>query len=490
MNVGSTGRKPEVGWNHPAPPVATPNHALPSYAQIPDVSALAKLKTPASTASIAVEVFRLKKEAAKDPSLRQALIMKQAEWVTRAKAEGLTPPTGPLDPFRSSPKEIINAFLWSEAGGVVPREELERDGGKAFQTSIRDAVVLRMRGFDALMSLHEGEPEVQRGFLAQELARRGVKVPEGADLVSMRALYAESSRSENCRRPTIGLDGRTGTAESVDSYERQEGIDAMNPGTTLGSLMATFSVVATGEVDVDRMRAMGNAGNAAEGMLGGSAVHLNNVEHQHEPPGTVMANTDDFNRIGLKPKFQVKAMDPHYVGEEMPGNEVWNKSQPSKPFEVKYANRPTDRAPFKLQPREAMIDGKKEVRLFDADGNLFDTRNAATHEGNARAIFVMNAQGEIFASTFQEAAYMHHSSLSGGEPVAAAGELIVENGKVIGITNKSGHYRPEAKYTEQLITSLRSQGVDLAGVTVTTIPPPPPPGKPIDPFAMDVRVLK
>lgn len=87
-------------------------------------------------------------------------------------------------------------------------------------------------------------------------------------------------------------------------------------------------------------------------------------------------------------------------------------------------------------------------------------------DGAPRAIFVMNAQGELYASTFQEARYMHHSSLSGGNDVAAAGELVVENGSVRGITSRSGHYRPEPKYTNQLITSLREMGFDLAGVQV------------------------
>jgi len=96
----------------------------------------------------------------------------------------------------------------------------------------------------------------------------------------------------------------------------------------------------------------------------------------------------------------------------------------------------------------------------------------------------MNAQGELYSSTFQEARYMHHSSLSGGQPVAAAGELVVENGRVVGITNRSGHYKPEPKMTGQLLTSLREMGLDLAGAQVVTYTADG------DPFSPDVQVLK
>jgi hypothetical protein len=183
-------------------------------------------------------------------------------------------PTGPVDPFRSSCAEIENAFLWSAIGGVIPREELARDGGVAFGTSVRDAVVLRTRGFDAVLALHRGHPDEQRVLLQKELAKRNVNPPGEASLEELRALYAESLRNEQARRKQIGVDGRVGTADELDCYERQQTIDAMNPGSTLGSVMATYSTIITGEVDVDRMRKMGETGNAAEGVLGstGSSV--------------------------------------------------------------------------------------------------------------------------------------------------------------------------------------------------------------------------
>jgi hypothetical protein len=157
-----------------------------------------------------------------------------------------------------------------------------------------------------------------------------------------------------------------------------------------------------------------------------------------------------------------------FEGEHLPGNDVWNVGRPTKPREVKYIDRLADREPYRIEARPVKIGDKMEVRLVDANGDLFDTRGAAAHDGSSCAIFVMNEQGEIFSSTFQEVAYLHHSSLSGGEKVAAAGELVVENGKLLAITNRSGHYRPGPKLTDQAIQSLREQGLDLAGVKVVT----------------------
>lgn len=402
------------------------------------------------------------------------LAMHQAIWVEQAKAAGRPEPRGALDPLRAQPEEIINAWDWLQKGGVIPRDELARDGGKTYRDSIRDAVVLRQQGFDAMLALHD-EPE-QRALLTRELGLRGVKLPAGdPSLDDLRALYTRSRRGEDADRAAIGLDGRTGTTEHVETYERNEALEAMNPGTGLGAILATIPVALTGKLDVEGMRARGQLGEALEGIGGGVGEPLNRISHERAPMFEAKPDIDNFNRTGLAPKFAVTNLQPHYAGEHLPGNTVWERGRaawppggPTQLREVKYAERPTDRAPYRLEARPVKNGDRIEMRLFDASGKLFDTREAQAHDGKPVAIFVMNAQGELFASTYQEVAYLHHSSLSGGEPVAAAGELVVENGRVMAITNRSGHYRPDPKLTNQVITSLRDQGLDLGGVHVTT----------------------
>lgn len=42
-------------------------------------------------------------------------------------------------------------------------------------------------------------------------------------------------------------------------------------------------------------------------------------------------------------------MNEHYVGEHLPGNETLNKDVPNRPYEVKYAERASERAPYRLE---------------------------------------------------------------------------------------------------------------------------------------------
>ena len=137
------------------------------------------------------------------------------------------------------------------------------------------------------------------------------------------------------------------------------------------------------------------------------------------------------------PPYGTTPMLSAYVGEEFSPNPVWGSSA------VKYLSA-TDRAQYAL----TFVGGT----IRDAGGNLFDTQDAATlHSATGRAIFVMDANGEFYASKYQMVGDFHHSSLLAGAPVAAAGELEVENGVLKAVSDKSGHYRPGRLYTDQAI---------------------------------------
>jgi hypothetical protein len=143
-------------------------------------------------------------------------------------------------------------------------------------------------------------------------------------------------------------------------------------------------------------------------------------------------------------------MNPQFAGEHLPGNGVWRGQQ------VTYLDDAA-RAERQLFVRDGLI--------YDAEGNLFDTATASTHfSGEGRAIFVMDQEGNIFASTYQRVGEFHHSSLAGGQPVTGAGELVVENGQLTLITNHSGHYHPSAELNEQVLRNLEAQGVDVSAV--------------------------
>lgn len=98
-------------------------------------------------------------------------------------------------------------------------------------------------------------------------------------------------------------------------------------------------------------------------------------------------------------------------------------------------------------------------KIYDAKGELFDTASAATVLGGGKAIFVMDHDGNMYASTSHAVGKFHHSSFLAGQPVAAAGEIEVHNGEVTVVNRKSGHYRPTESQLNQVAEHLGSLGL-------------------------------
>jgi hypothetical protein len=114
------------------------------------------------------------------------------------------------------------------------------------------------------------------------------------------------------------------------------------------------------------------------------------------------------------------------------------------------------------EQREAhrlFVDGEGSLRNA-SDGSLFDTTGGKTAwSGGGRAIFVMDGNGNLYASLEQKVGHTHHSSFLGGEPVAGAGEIQVHDGRLVAMTDQSGHYQPSAATNDQALQSLRNQGL-------------------------------
>ena len=82
------------------------------------------------------------------------------------------------------------------------------------------------------------------------------------------------------------------------------------------------------------------------------------------------------------------------------------------------------------------------------------------------AIYVMNAKGEIWLSFDSKDHYFHHSTLLAGQPIAAAGEMIIFQGKLYAINNQSGHYQPPPIVLKRVLSVLENKGVSIKGVLV------------------------
>ena len=161
---------------------------------------------------------------------------------------------------------------------------------------------------------------------------------------------------------------------------------------------------------------------------------------------------NDFKQYGLTIKpLLVDYKGEHlqgFEGENLQGNTVWPDAK-----RVKYFFSKNERARFALTVKSGL--------LLDAQGKPFDTRSVR----GGRAIFVMDVSGEIYAYLSQsKPGRIHHASLVGGEPVAMAGEMKVEQGRVTVVSNKSGHYQPTWEMMVKFNQRLARLGVEVSKI--------------------------
>lgn len=144
--------------------------------------------------------------------------------------------------------------------------------------------------------------------------------------------------------------------------------------------------------------------------------------------------------------YETGGIQEYYTGEQYPTGHFG-------PPGVNYLDE-VAREAYRITTRDGLV--------FDSQGRLFDTENGISAFGpgsDGRAIFVMDEHGNLYASLTQARGVFHHSSFFGGKDVAAAGELVVRDGKVELVTDHSGHYAPDRLRTQQVLDQLASQGI-------------------------------
>jgi hypothetical protein len=100
--------------------------------------------------------------------------------------------------------------------------------------------------------------------------------------------------------------------------------------------------------------------------------------------------------------------------------------------------------------------------LFAHDGKPFDTRKMVTcFSGPGFGIYVMSGEGNLHVGSHSVGHY-HHSSLLAGKNVAGAGEIVVREGKILCLSNKSGHYQPSRSDLLNVLAVLQAEHVPLA----------------------------
>lgn len=111
--------------------------------------------------------------------------------------------------------------------------------------------------------------------------------------------------------------------------------------------------------------------------------------------------------------------------------------------------------------------------------NLYERNNAKVsfnHKGqlvnqnkvpiNAKGIFVLSPNNQLYFSSNESKINLHHSSFLAGSDVLFAGEMTIKNGKVDKISNKSGHYKTKLISFNHLLKVLYENGANLENVKI------------------------
>jgi len=109
---------------------------------------------------------------------------------------------------------------------------------------------------------------------------------------------------------------------------------------------------------------------------------------------------------------------------------------------------PQQRANYELRPRTGQLFRKDGI--IPADTTLF--------YGKRALLYVISPDKKIYCGRGARF-ILHHSSFLAGEEVIAAGKLMTSNGKVIFMSNNSGHYRPSAEHLLQAAQHFHDLGV-------------------------------
>lgn len=120
--------------------------------------------------------------------------------------------------------------------------------------------------------------------------------------------------------------------------------------------------------------------------------------------------------------------------------------------------------------RESLRVNMRGGKLYDNNRKPIDTTHAHGHQEQGVADLVMAMDGSFYcygvSTSIHKQGMQHHSGILSGQPVLFAGEIGVQNGEIVKITTRSGHYKPEEKQLITFLDVLKDNGVNLKGVIV------------------------
>lgn len=125
---------------------------------------------------------------------------------------------------------------------------------------------------------------------------------------------------------------------------------------------------------------------------------------------------------------------------------------------------------FDVEQRDMMRILIRKGKFVTPEGELFDTNTSISKFKKGFAAFTLNVNGEIsvFQHRLQEVNGVAHSSMNSAMPVFCAGDVKIENGKLLTITDRSGHYAPSLYNIYNALNYFKKRGIDISETKVYT----------------------
>lgn len=127
------------------------------------------------------------------------------------------------------------------------------------------------------------------------------------------------------------------------------------------------------------------------------------------------------------------------------------------------------RAEFRLEIKDG---------LFHQFGKIFDSSKSIAHKKKKFVAFTLNWNGELSVFSHlggqidEKGRLLVHSSMNQGAPVLAAGEMQIENGKLISINTYSGHYKPSLYSVARFLEYVSDRNIDISLTKIYLERPP------------------
>lgn len=182
----------------------------------------------------------------------------------------------------------------------------------------------------------------------------------------------------------------------------------------------------------------------------------------------------------LDPSAWPEFFDPKHRPAIVLGDAMkeWQQANTVRPFEVwleknfmphhesdpDFAQRVTYLSPEQREEYRVEIAGG--VFRWVESGELVHTGSMTTHvSGKGHAIWVCSADRRFYSADHVVGSF-HHSSFLSGLPVMGAGEWAIDQGRLVAISNRTGHYKAGFQELFRVMLRLSADGVDMSSVVV------------------------